>query len=120
MGVKIEREKYSRLTVSSPPRVSTVLPSIENVTQLVSAPFVCAASFVMLGRAKLPLVDQTWNVPSRPVAPRFFPSGEYAHAVILVRVPRSLDLTEMTTFCLRRFSTSQILRVGAKEERDHG
>lgn len=39
-----------------------------------------------------------------------FPSGEYAHAVILVRVPRSLDLTEMTTFCFRRFSTSQILQ----------
>jgi hypothetical protein len=44
----------------------------------------------------------------------FFPSGEKAQEVILVRVPRSLDLTTMTVFCFRLFSTSQMLR----DERD--
>lgn len=37
-------------------------------------------------------------------------SGEYAHVVTLVRAPLSLDLTTMTVFCLRLFSTSHILR----------
>src|ERR1700761_3361633 len=44
-----------------------------------------------------------------PLPPIMVPSCEYAHEVIFVRAPRSLDFTTMTVFCLRLFSTSHIL-----------
>ena len=37
------------------------------------------------------------------------PSCEYAQVLTLVRAPRSFDLTTITVFCFRLFSTSQIL-----------
>ena len=37
------------------------------------------------------------------------PSGEYPQAFTLVRAPRSFDLTTITVFCFRLFSTSHIL-----------
>lgn len=61
---RVEEGVNARLTVSSPPRLSTVRPSTENTKDPVSVPFVCAPSIVIFGRTKLELACHMCRAPS--------------------------------------------------------
>lgn len=128
-----QRKLHARLTVPSPPRLTSVRLSSEKVRSEVSVPFSCAFSAIcpsvhlisqftfdlpvikarltLFGLTKLLFVFHAFIVPSSAVATITFPSFDHAHFVIFVFPPFSL-LFKIIVFTLLNFSLrSQIRKV---------
>lgn len=105
------------LMVSSPPRVTTNLPSALMSMPLVQVLGVCALLISPLGRVYGPSPPHIKIEPSRAAATRrlFPPSTWLPHVTAVIRLrpaePASFDLWTMTSFCFIRILTSQIRNV---------